>query len=104
MSNLVSSMNDVLEDWKKEHDLFHAIPFAFSIESGWLCFHKHMLCPAEEDLLFVSAEFDTETISFFFNTGRSVSLHIAWPEDLPPEIGSVSVNYRFQPVDEHQVM
>lgn len=100
MCNVAPYMNDILEDWKKEHDLFHAIPFSFSVENGFLFFRKCALCAAEDDLMLDSSEFDAESITFRFNLGRSVTLHIAWPEDLPPEISAVTMEHNFRPAGE----
>ena len=90
MNPVISSMTDILKSWKTEYDLFSAISSEFSMNSGCICFSNQPLCLAEADLAISSAEFDAESIQYFFNRNCSIYISVSWPEDQPPEVAAVA--------------
>lgn len=95
MNSLALSMNEIFDQWKKQYDIFASITSSFAITNGFLCFDGHPLFSSDE-LLLSSAEYDAESIRFFFPDNRSVNISISWPEDLPPVVSSVSFVYVLQ--------
>lgn len=91
MNTLVSQMNGVIADWKRQHDLLSAIASGFTVGDGWLLFDGRSLCAITDDLFLASAEFDAERIEFLLEPGYQIDLVIAWGEDLPPAVEAVSV-------------
>lgn len=93
MESIVLSMNNILNQWKQQHDIFTAISSEFTIEDGSLCFEHHSLCHVDEGLILTYSAFDSESIQFFFSQSRSIIICIDWPEDQPPVLSSVSFVY-----------
>jgi len=89
----ITVMNQVLEDWKKKFDFSSSISHVFSTDrEGGLCFGHLPLHMDAKDIQVLSAEFDASTIDFHLNGGISLYLNIAWPEDKPAVIESVTLN------------
>lgn len=102
MNPVIYSLNDILSDWKRQHDVFSNITSKFQVIHGYLSFDKYPLCKLEDDLLLSFAEIDNEGIRFFFNKERSIFIAISWPEDQPPVISSVSFVYHLSDVDNQE--
>lgn len=90
MNSLIASMNDILMNWKKEYDLFSAISSEFSMKDDFICFADLPLCFADAVLAISSAEYDAESIQYFFNRNCSIYISVSWPEDRFPEVSSVA--------------
>lgn len=89
----IAIMNQVLMDWKNKFDFSSSISHVFSAgREGGLCFGHLPLHIEAADIDVLSAEFDASTIDFRLNRGRSLYLNIAWPEDKPAVIESVTLN------------
>lgn len=95
MNSLALSLNEIFGQWKKQYDIFASITSSFAISNGFLCFDGHPLFSADE-LSLSSAEYDAESIQFFFTGNRGVNISISWPENLPPVVSSVSFLYILQ--------
>ncbi len=104
MNPLVLSMNDVLRQWKEQYDIFTAIPHQFEISHGILNFAHLPVCKAEDDFEMTSANFDAESIRFFFPRNRSIVISVSWPEDKPPEVSSVAFIHFLKEGDYHEIL
>lgn len=95
MKSIVSDLNSVLFDWKKQHDILSGVVSEFKEWDDFLCFEDFPLCKITDDLYLESAEFDSESIQYYLSANRCVSLNFIWPEDSSPVISSVSLSYNF---------
>lgn len=90
MTTMTDRMNQILADWKAQFDVLSAVSFQFSIdEQDQLCFKKQPL-HAAVNLVLTGADFDAESIQIDFEQGKSILISIAWPEEEPPRVQSVS--------------
>lgn len=95
MKSIVSILNDVLFDWKKQHDILSGVASQFNECEDFLCFDDFPLCKLTEDLSLESMEFDSDSIQYFLSANRCISITFTWPEDAPPVVSSVSLSYNF---------
>lgn len=86
---IISELNDVLLDWKKENDHFNAITAQFAESGGFICLSGVPLYPTDSSLTLQAVLSDAETIAFFLSGGRSIEIAFAWPEDKPPVLSQV---------------
>lgn len=90
MNPIISELNDILLNWKKEYDHFNAITARFTEEDKFIFFSGVPLYPSDSGLTLQSALSDAESIEFFFTDGRNIEISFAWPDDKPPVLSSVS--------------
>lgn len=76
MNSIISSMNDILIDWKKEHDIFDSMYLSFCESNGFLCFRDFPLCKLEDHLELVSVETTTESIDIHLNDNQIGRAHV----------------------------
>lgn len=96
MNNLINTMNDVLDNWKKEYDLSYDVPMCFEFDEAQKCISflgKPVACVGDEVL--ESADVTAERMVFAFSGERYIYVYIAWPEDKAPYVSSVLLGYNF---------
>lgn len=91
MNQLILALNSILQDWKKEYDLFHVISSEFIEKNSFLYFDDRLLCKLGGGLTLQFAMFDPESIQLSLSQDCSIVVAVSWPEDLPPVVSSVSL-------------
>lgn len=94
MHSIISYLNDVLNQWKKDHDIFSAVSSQFSESEGFLCFQDLPLCKLDKSLEMEGAEYDSESIQFYLNDNRSILIYMSWQVNEPPIVENVALIYR----------
>lgn len=92
---LLKHLNHVLSNWKEQFDVTNAVDIAFTQnDKGWLCLNDLALHQAET-LTLEASDYDAESINFVFARDRTISISIVWPEDEPPRLHSVRVEFAY---------
>ncbi len=95
MDILVKNLNEVLDSWKEKYDLSYDISLQFSKdEQENLCFNEKILSfTGSPDL--ESAQYDAESITFYFSGNRRIYINMAWPEEAAPYVKAILLGYIF---------
>lgn len=93
MEKLVMKMNGIIDAWKERHDIFSVISQRFTLEDRLLCFDGRPICFVDSSTEILSAEFDSDGISYYLDHDRGILLCFEWPDEEPPAVSSVSLVY-----------
>ena len=90
MSFPINTMNQVLDAWRGDYDIFSKVPMQFQVDSQKrLCFNDDVLAvPSMLEL--ESAAYTSERINFYFKRHQRLTISFSWPEDQAPVIEGVS--------------
>ena len=89
MSLPLKTMNNILNTWKDDYDIFGIVEMLFREDAdGHFYFNSDKL-EVPNELELVSADFSPERINFYFKGQQQLTILFHWPEDKPPEIEDV---------------
>ena len=100
MSDLISQLNTVLEDWKKSYDIRGSSGIFFFEDVQGILFINGLRLHDVVNLQLQSVHYDPEQILFFFDQGRTIQLLIDWPEDKGPSLRNVLFGYHISHPEE----